>query len=350
MAAAQTGASQALFVAQARLSSVFARAIKSAETMGNAGRELARDMVHNLLHSGGRSTPTPSAGMAFSGVPTPKQQKNYATPVDYSALHERSGALFESLTARFVEHNAALPADEQAIFRMLQRRRVPGDVVYQQIMRDLRGFRTSRGKPLVLTDIQMEVATLVVNSFLPLIYDEEYDRSPESIRARYAAVVHAIMSMLMPRKFGKTTLLSAIYAVLMMNIPGFVGTNVSVTIDQAHLLLDMLEPMLRYHERAGEFTMKVSGRKILLVDSVGDVRKAEIRASKVRAVCVCVCDSTGPVVFCVCFCFYFYFGGGARVASQTNKNVRRRRRWRNVYCGAMTSSRVGSLVVHAVVE
>jgi len=193
--------------------------------------------------------------------------------------------MFEELTTQY-DLKQQQGQNTSVQFEMLLQYTPPlkGHVRLENIRRNLQGYRTPEGDILLPNDVQSQIIEEMLACAAPLIFQEEYDANPASICIRYGwTMSKGIMSILMPRKWGKSSLVSFAIGALMMEIPSFNHLNVSVTIDQGKLITHMIRDLLQNHVRIKnkEFLMKASSDSVRLFDSLRNERISECRASQV---------------------------------------------------------------------
>lgn len=193
-------------------------------------------------------------------------------------------SMFEELDMQYdVRRN---PQSTSRQFELLLQQNPPlkGHVRLENIRRNLQGFRTPEGEQLLPNDVQAQIIEEILACSAPLIFQEEFDANPQSICTRYGwPMSNGIMSILMPRKWGKSSLISFAICAMMMEIPSFNHLNVSVTLDQGKLITHMIRDLLQDHVRVKnkEFIMKHSETQVRLWDQHKNERLSECRASQV---------------------------------------------------------------------
>jgi hypothetical protein len=204
---------------------------------------------------------------------------------DDTTMFEPLTTMFDGLSLQFDARQEEVNASRCFERSMQYTAKVYGAIRLENIRRNLLGFRTPDGKVMLPTDVQMEIIEEILACSAPLIFEDEYDANPAVICSRYGwSTTTGIMSILMPRKWGKSSLIAMCIVAIMMEIPSFNHLNVSVTVDQGQLITGMIAALVVDHVRVknGDFTAKISRHRVSLFSHDKNERTSECRASSVR--------------------------------------------------------------------
>ena len=251
------------------------------------------------------SSSSPAGGIGGGGGEGGASPPGASSPDDRAPLDVDLDELIALLDELTVEYEDALrPTSRSRRFEESLAYAPPtrGAVMLANIRRNLMGFRDAQGKPMRPAGAQLQIIEELLACAAPLIFGEEFDANPELIYRRYGwPHTDGIMSILMPRKWGKSTIVAMVVIAIMMEYPSFRHLNISLTVPQGKIITDMIKELLPDHDRVrrGEFTVKPYAQAVELITPDGNIRLSECVASKVRRGVPCCArsrleDAVGP--------------------------------------------------------